>query len=451
MIERLILLCLAAAMLSPDEPRIARVTLFDIVAYGTIGILALRGIIRLTQRGIASPRLTVIHAGIVGFMIVSMLAYLLKDGAFARQERFLVALGTYSPTLFLRMSLYGIATLVLLLAALELGRTSAESPAFIRRCVMMLIAAGTVNAIVSLVAWAHATGGTFGRYNFVPPIELSQGVHMDRMIITFILAFALFVRGRAAVRGSGPLLLIAMTATLASVATVFVRQGWLLLIVTTGACMLLSWRSISVRLKARAVAFAIVLSVVAVHLVATRYGPELQEYFASVFDAQSDDVAGRRTLLTQAYEIFEEHPLIGVGYGHYAAYSETPIAVSSAYIFVASAHNGMFMVLAETGIAGAICFALIVVGAMVASVRARRNAMQSGTRAVVTAIVSLLVSFILIHLVANSSIIPLPTERVMTQNAFLLWFLLGIVAGISQWPRTVAVQRPRSQPISRAA
>jgi O-antigen ligase len=201
--------------------------------------------------------------------------------------------------------------------------------------------------------------------------------------------------------------------------------------VITFLVVVMTWGSIPLRLRLRALLLAVLLVGAGAAFVIWR-ADQLRALFADVSGPGARDIVIRTTLIRRAFQVFLEHPWVGVGYGEYFAYSTAPAAITNVDVYVGSAHNGVMMVLAEMGVLGTVCFALMAFGILR---RARQGCLRSPddfTRGATTAVFAFLVVSFLVHFIGNSALLPIPQERVAAENAFLLWLLIGLSAGIAE-------------------
>lgn len=418
------LVSVAAAMLAPAEQRVAGLPLFDLFAYGVVSAFALQAVFRASRFGLRRPGL--IPLGWIALLVVTVAAHFVNSEGFRRQRVFLSTLGMNSEGLYSRLSLYGMATLFLFLGAFLIGQRVGASSVGRRQVVAVVLGAGAVNAGVSLIAWYLATGGSFGRYNWLPPIEASQGPHVDRMMLTFIVALGLWLR----VERRRWSLIVPMTLALGSTATVFVRQGWATFALGVLLAVAITWRAATTRVRVRAALFAVFVLGSAGYVVTAAYRSELSDYVGNALSMESDDVLGRVVLVSQALQVFMEHPVVGVGYGHYSAYSEAPVFITGVGEYVASAHNGVGNMLAEGGALGVVCFLVLAMGLFRLVSRSIALHGVGDDPGLATGVAVLIVLALVTHTISNGMLAPPPLERSLTQTAFLFWLLVGLVGPI---------------------
>jgi O-antigen ligase len=428
-------------MLVPPSWRVAGVTLFDIFIYGVLFLGLLQAVV---VNGLRIRRLSHVELALGTIAIISLVTYLGTVGDFSRQRLFLEERGFDTAFLFERLSVYGVMTLLLLAGVFHLVSRRFTSPGDMRRVVGVIVASGTVNAIVTLGFWFVTTGGAFDRYNYLPPLEESQGLHLDRMVLVFVLAFAVWTTS-ACTRRQRFGLLVAMLLCGASMATVMVRMGWVAFALTLVLLVAFSSTTLSSRRRAGAAAIFALILATAVWFVQTQATGSLALFREILeparYSRSEGDVVMRIKLVMHGLAIFSDHTLVGVGYGHYAAYSTEPVFVAGEWKFVSSPHNGLITVAAETGVLGLGCFAWLCVALVGICRRARHLAGDKLARCFANAVLSVLTVALFTQVIANTSILPVPVERGVTQNSFVLWFLFGMAAAVVNG-RTNTVEVP---------
>jgi hypothetical protein len=434
-IKSLLLCCLALAMLSPSA-KVAGVTLFDLSIYGVLFLCLLQTV---AVNGFRIRRLSHVELALGTIAIISLATYAVGAADFRNQQLFLEYLGLDTTFLSERLSLYGVMTLLLLGGAFHLASRRFASPEDMRRVIAVLVVSGSVNAVVTLGTWLTTTGGVFERYNYLPPLEESQGIHLDRMALVFVLAFAVWRTG-ACTRRQRLGLLIAMLLCGLSIATVMVRMGWVTFALTLALLLVFSSSTLSSKQRVGTMAaFALIVTTGLWFLTTQASGAvavfrEILE--PPSYSSSEGDVLMRVKLAAHGWAIFRDHSLAGVGYGRYTAYSTEPVLVSGRWTFVSSPHNGLIAVAAETGVLGLGCFFWLCATLVGICRRARHLAGDQLTRCFANTVLSVLIITLLTQGIANSSILPVPVERGITQNSFVLWFLFGMAAAVGNGRRT---------------
>jgi O-antigen ligase len=415
--ERLMLVAVAIAILVPPV-RIFGVTPFDLYIYGVLlSYFVERWIwVRPNAKHPQDPiqrLLTILCVIVCG-------GYLVNVVTAEAQTTFVASLGLRTDFLYLRLCVYGLLTLFLLYGTYTVMARVFDNDGAVRRFALVVIVAGTANAVITLIVWFLSTGGTLARYNFELPLELSPGVHVERMAIVFLLAYAIWITGgvsRVQRRG----LLLAMGLIGLSIATVMVREGWVTFIFQLIILQMIYRARMSGKRKIRALTALGAIAAGATYLVVSRY-----DFASLINDSQSIDI--RSTLWRHAADVFYTYPLFGVGYGHYVFYSTASVLVTSEEVTVASAHNGLLMVAAEMGALGLLAWAGMCWSLVRRAILARHWAIDPVVNGTVTTAAIVLATAVVLQATANSLIVPLPTERTLTQESALLWMFAGISA-----------------------
>lgn len=423
--------CLALAMLAPPW-RIAGIGLFDFCIYGVLALCVLHSFL---TRGFSVFSFSRVELALIVILCMTVVTYVVRISDFDEQVPFLQGLGFSTDFLFVRLSVYGLLTLLLLAGTFHVTSHWLTSTDDIRRAITVIVACGTLNAAIALVAWLVHTGGTFDRYNFLPPLEGSQGIHLDRMALTFLLAFAAWT-SNVVTRRQQTALLAGMVLTGMSIATVEVRLGWVTFALTLTLYVALSWKTLGRKSRRGALTALIVVvfgGALFVFSQATSASTMFQKILAPSENSSTEgDVAMRVTLFLQGLSVFRDHFILGVGYGHYPAYSSMPVIVRGQQVFVASPHNGLIAIAAETGVFGLACVTWLCVSLLQICRRARSGARDPITRVFANAVLSLVLVLLPLQTIANSQFLPVATERDVVQSAFVFWFLFGLAATIAK-------------------
>jgi O-antigen ligase len=421
------------AMLFPSSITLFGISFFDIVVYGSLGLIFLH---RLTHRD-SLKYLTKIDLILIIFLILQLVTYIYNGlSSFDQQKKFIEeTLKLSSDSIFLRLSFYGVATIIMLIGCYQFVVTSVKTQKDVKFLINLIIICGLINSIVTSVYWLVSTGGVFDRYNFIPPIELSQGIHQNNMSILLVLSIAVLVGGNIRNYYKMFLLFTIIMATL-SISTVMVRQGW----VTTLLVLVLFLFLMRLKRGNEKNSNTSLISIsTALFLIILIFNWSfIFELFGDIFNPiiVSDNTEGswflRFALIQNGFAVFLDHIALGVGYGHYSAYSIVPIYVTGEAVFVSSPHNGIVTIAAETGIFGLICFLLINYYLVRGVYFVYNNSLNLYASSISAAVFSLLVFVIITQFISNTYILPLPTERLVVQGALLYWILFGTILSMKK-------------------
>lgn len=427
----LMLWTVAASILAPPELRFGPISLFD----GMLLLTLLIGFAGAALRGFPERRLSGVSIVLLGMLALVLVGYVVNLAGRSRLEQQVQLFGMSPEFVYERLSAYGVITLVLLAATYEMAARSFQEERAKLRLLTVIVAAGAVNAVVTLAGWLVATGGVFGRYNFQPLLDGSPGVHAGKMATCGLAALALYLvhdAGRARRRFA----LACLVLMLASFSTVLVRQAWAFFFLSVLVLVRAGWGRLP-WLRWRTLAWAGVAAAVFFVAAAFAYGGQFVLLFRPG-GFLTIDMVMRAVLIRQAGEIFLQHPWFGVGYGHFVGYSTVPIFPTeslASQTYVASAHNGMMMVLAEIGVLGAFGFVLLIAALVRDLRRGRAAAARLTEHALVAFVIALFVAAFIGHFTSNSLLLPPPIERSYAQTGFILWVGLGLVAGIARGSR----------------
>jgi len=231
----------AICLLIPAELRLGGIYILDLSMLSIIGLSFLSWL----QSGSRVKWLSNVEKALVCFLLVALISYVFNGfSSFEEQKNFVASLGLTTDFLFARLTFYGIMTMLMIIGGYRIVATHIVSRADIEAVIRAIIVLGTLNAIVTIGYWAVVTGGVFDRYNYIPPLEGSQGIHLHYMSLVFLFSFAVMISGTQTKRQK-VLLLTGMLATGLSVLTVLVRQGWILFIISLLITIGLLWKKLS--------------------------------------------------------------------------------------------------------------------------------------------------------------------------------------------------------------
>lgn len=139
-----------------------------------------------------------------------------------------------------------------------------------------------------------------------------------------------------------------------------------------GLLLVIALIVIASRLNWRVVAGVVVVVVVGYSVL-----PDAQK---DRFGTAGDDVTSqsRLTVWAQGIEVFEDHPLTGIGYRNWGAYGEAHLRVMSSELPQTALHNSTLQAFVELGILGGALFLALVVGTFVVNARTRRRFREQG-------------------------------------------------------------------------
>lgn len=432
-LKKVVLIWIAVCFLIPSDIKIAGGTVLDFFVYSIVGL----SFVSWLSNGSRLKNLSKVEKSLFFFLFVVTISYFYNGFLpYEEQQAFVAFLGLSPDFLFFRLSMYGFMTILMLMGGYHIVASTMTKQEDLASVVRVIIVSGALNAVISILYWAVTTGGAFDRYNFTPPIEGSQGIHLNYMALVSLMATAIIISGNISKLQKIYLyLVIALTGF--SMFTVMVRQGWVMFILSIVIYFTLYiFKQPSRKNRKRVLTLALLL-LVGFSILVIKNQALLVELFADVFSLSGTDTDQgswlmRFALVQHGMEIFSANPIWGVGFGHYPAYSTVPIFVTGVETFVTSPHNGIVTILAETGFMGFICLVAISFCLLRENYFVYQRSTCKVSISIVSAVFSLLIIAVISQFISNSLILPLPTERSMTQSSFILWILFGLVAGIGR-------------------
>ena len=420
--------------LVPPDIRLGGFSILYIFVFLIIGLSLAKWILN----GCVLKRPQKVEKSLLLFALIAIISWTYNSTQpFEEQEAFIRSLGLASDFLFIRLTIFGALALIVIFGGYHLVTKHIRTEEQLIKLTRAFVFYGFLNALITLAYWLYVTGGVFARYNFFPPIENSQGIHLNLMSVTFILALALY--NNAGSKQYRQYLIFVMLCVGLSIITVMVRQGWVMFFFSVIIYLYLQERKkrcnnlSQISQKSPWPIFVVIVCVVL--LFVFNFQDLILGIFSEIFNPQDTDrdqnsLSMRVTLFVQGVEIFLDNFLIGIGFGHYPAYSTASILVSGKQVQVTSPHNGLVTIAAELGIFGVLALTFITYRLLKESYYVYKNAMSPVTNSICNAIFSILIVISPSQLISNSMIIPLPTELSMVQSSLVLWILFGMVAAV---------------------
>ena len=266
---------------------------------------------------------------------------------------------------------------------------------------MFLLYVFLFNAIVTIMAWFITTGGIMARYNFISPINQATSGNIHLTTIGMLILFENFNYKKL----SSYLIFFIF---LFNYFIAIVRAEQVILIFSLFLYFLLRTKN---KLHIRVFIFAIILFITTIVLTLTN----LFSYFISVFNDNSAIV--RSAAIRDAIRLFKRYPITGIGYGMYPFFKDSSILIESV-------HNGIFGIMAETGIVGIVIF-IIFMALIIATIYFLYN--KSIIKNKYNTLISVfLMGNILRSFFQNSFIFP-PPQMSYYLCVMLVWIFVGII------------------------
>lgn len=359
-----------------------------------------------------------------------ILGYLVNIGSLSGGLEFVASLGFSTAMLETKLYINGLLTLAVCIGAFVLGKNLFDDAAdFSRVCWTMLLAIAFPSLLTG-IAWAQQTGGDIGRYNFVVPNDLGYGEQAAVSLLGLMIVLALLTN--VTDRSERAALWACLFITAIPVVIIQSRSAYFYAIVEILLLVVMlsrSRRSQVSRTARTAVAGLVALGFVAV-MVSLVGTTDIGVSASELLSTTSDTMTNKIGLIDAAWSAFLTQPLFGVGWGFYVLYSRIPVIVTEQLIFVATPHNGVMQLLAETGIGGLMIAMSASVFLLVETWRAFR-ALSSPLYRSLAAVVLVIVFIALVNQAIQGSLFfPPAAQRNSIRLPFYAWFLAGYVQGL---------------------
>ena len=224
---KLFVLCsIAACFLVNSNIRIAGFSLLYLLVLGFAGLC----VVQWLTRGARAIKPDRVESSLWLFLLLVLVSYgYNKLEPFDEQIAFAASLGQSTAYLFERLSVFGLLALCVLISGFKIIAGWTRDTRRVEFVARTFVLFGLLNALITSVYWLLVTGGTFARYNFLPPLEGSQGIHISLMMASILMAVALLT-SHSHTKQYRRYLIFALLVMGFSVLTVMVRQGWATLI-----------------------------------------------------------------------------------------------------------------------------------------------------------------------------------------------------------------------------
>jgi O-antigen ligase len=332
----------------------------------------------------------------------------------------------------------GLWMLVIAGSGLALGTWVADRPARMSSlCIAVAMMSGVVAAAV-VFTWVGQTGGQFGRYNFIPPFGMGQGLAASIGGLAVVFAPAGFGWTHCSAHRRVLVIILIAFSALSSV-VILSRQEQVNTIVRV--LVAIAILAVGTR-RARVVLAVVAIAVVAIVMAAAQSA--MFSSFGDVSDLGSEDWRTRIDLLQASAQIFQAHPISGVGYGLFSFVNDTPVIVSRTFTLVSSPHNGLASFASEGGILMIVSSVILATAIMNAARKRWRNLRVAGSereRSALAAMHAALLLVIASQLLSNSLLLPPPAEYDLVQLSFIYWVFVGAVTSTGMLPVLVKKSR----------
>lgn len=152
--------------------------------------------------------------------------------------------------------------------------------------------------------------------------------------------------------------ILSATAVLVGVAAILftgTRGAWLAVLVLIPAVILIHSKNKIKNLGALTISFALIIGLMMIT-------PSLSNRVATITDMQMQSNSERLLMWQSAWQMFKDHPILGIGYGQYIqAYQTQYISPLAKERTLQHAHNNFMQILAECGLVGFSAFMLLII------------------------------------------------------------------------------------------
>lgn len=359
------------------------------------------------------------------FFLIVLISYLMNITNVDSVSEIYSANSGESPSyLYWKIMLNGLIYVLSTIVAYLLGRTVCSSKARFLEVYKFVITLCLINAAVNVLAWFISTGGSIGRYNFVPPITFSPGISIQYSSIGFLLGLAAL--SAVDLKNKKKWVVFVLGTLLFSILIILTRQSQV--------SFLIMWiwyfyktNNMPIKTMLWAVpllAFCLIGGIGALYLTGGL------DSYGGIDSTESVDVAIRVLMLNSAYEIFMNNPIFGIGFGMFVGHNTTPIVITGVPVYLASPHNGVASILCELGLAGIITMFLMIIAVIRKMGQAIKQIKDPLLFKYCCAIFVVQVVFMLSVFISNFNLYGPPSEVPYLYLSFISWFMIGSVIGI---------------------
>jgi O-antigen ligase len=324
--------------------------------------------------------------------------------------------------LYFKVALNSIFAILIFGFAYSYGILIATRKTTLDFIIKVLIYFFLINAIANISQWIISTGGVIGRYNFTPPLINSQGTSISCSILGFLLLLSTNVIKYKFYR------ILFLFVFAFSILIIVTRQAQLSFVIILILYNILKTGKISINFVIK---FSTIMTILVVSFYFLFQKLNISDLFSEASNADSVDVIVRLEILSEAYRIFTEHAIFGVGYGFFSLYNQIYVFVAGEMVFLASAHNGLFSILSETGIFGlTLIFVLIyIIFNKIIKARAYLSNVRHEKHDLINLILSMMIIYTFNIFISNFFLFPPPSEYDYIGQCFIMWLLIGVTSG----------------------
>lgn len=307
-----------------------------------------------------------------------------------------------------------------------------------RRLIVFLVATMGIHVLLALYGFAtQAVGGIRIYDDIANPFFIDHCIYAAFLVVTFSFLVSFYAVGTRGIWTT----LTGLAALLigAAIALTFVRAAWI------SVAVVLCYLIIRLRRRSSVVDLLVVVllgvSMTLVVLSVTDLGKMIVQRLRTVTDTGYVANYDRLDRWFAAYHMWQDHPMLGVGYGAYPEVYEEYVVFTEAYSteIRMGAHNLYLEILAELGTVGLALFMLILAAfryeAGVAHARSRDPVIHASMLGAKAALLS-----ILVHSFFNNLG---PSDKI-SMTIWLLFSLVLVCKRLASWEnRDERLEQPR--------
>ncbi|MFH1884611.1 MAG: O-antigen ligase family protein [Planctomycetota bacterium] len=342
---------------------------------------------------------------------------------------YLMNIGSYT-NLGWKFYAHGMLTLVLCLGAYFMGKYLFDDSTDFKRVCWAILVATLIPSLLVMIAWLQQTSGVIGRYNFVLSGDLGYGDHASLALIGFLIALSLLASVSSRIERIALMFCLSVYAIpliiIGTRAIYVYALGEIVLLLI----LLRPWARQHTYHPARVVLPALLAIAFLGFMIYFVFNTDLIISIRALLSPGSYELANKKIMIQTAYHLLLEHPFFGVGLGFYPIYSLDPILVSGGSVYVASPHNGVMQLLAETGIGGFMIAMLVCFFFLVQSWKSYCKLSSPLFRSLAAAVMVIVLFAVVGQLIQSSLFFPPAAQRNSIRIPFYAWFLVGYVQGL---------------------
>jgi O-antigen ligase len=364
-----------------------------------------------------------IKIALFAYIFITTITYVFYSTNTAElQDNYARLTGNRPAGLYFKVALNGFFAMLTFGFAYSYGKLIANRKSALEFIVAVIIYLCLINAVANIAQWVISTGGVVARYNFKPPFIPSQGTSVGFSILGFLLLLSTNVIKKKIYR----LLFLFLLAL--SIVIIVTRQAQLSFVLIIIIYYMLKSEKFSLANVFKFTAVSLIFGV-ALYFLYTIL--DISDLFVEASSSDSVDFIVRFEAFTEAYRIFSEHPLLGVGYGLFSLYNQIFVLVAGELIFLASAHNGLVSIAAESGIVGLInMFILIyIIFNKMFKARTHLRVAKHEKFNFMNAIIAMILINTLGLFISNFFLFPPPSEYSYIGMSFITWLFIGVSVG----------------------